>query len=228
MLTTPLFQMFLKHTRYVGLGAMLAFVPVAGRASIVTESINFTVDGADGQVTFTVDTNPGDLSHATSDSAGAYADPTHGLLSLSMVYNGVPYSESDFLDFNFLPIVLLPGNHKLAAGLDYELIGTVVVSGTCTPVAAGSFNCTGPGPGNSATVLGLSPIIEAAVVGGVLSVDALVAGSSTTVPSFGNSLDRHFGSITSESTVPEPGLAPVSAAALAGLWFFRRRKATKA
>jgi hypothetical protein len=232
MLTTPLFQLFLKHARYVGLGALFAILPVSGRASMITEQVNFTVNGLNGVVTFTVDTNPGDPSHSTSDGSGAYADPNDGLLSLNLQYNSVNYTLADFLDTPFLPIVLLPGNTKLAGGLNYELIGAVVTTGSCTG-SAGAFTCTGPPPSNEATVLGFGPTVEADFVTGVATVDASVSGSTTILSLHGNGIRAVQGSITSESissqsTVPEPALAPISAAALAGLWFVRRRKATKA
>ena len=127
MLTAFLFRILLQRARYVGLAALFVVVPIAARASIITEQIDFTVNGLDGEATFTVDT-----TLTTSDTAGAYADPNDGLLSLSLQYNNVDYTLADFLDTPFLPIVLLPGNSKLKAGLDYELIGAVTVGGSCT------------------------------------------------------------------------------------------------
>jgi hypothetical protein len=227
MLTPCPFHRLLKHARYVGLGALLVALPIAGRASIISEEIDFTVGSNNGTVDFTVDT-----SKALSDAptGGPYADPDDGLLSLTLNYNSANYTLADFLDAPFLPIVLLPGNNKLTAGLQYEVIGVVVLDGSCPPDISlpGTFNCTGPGPGNTATILGLSPTIEAATVGGAVTIDASVSGSSTIVPVHGQVLTPVFGSITGEeSTVPEPALFPVIGLAFAGLLFARRRKVTQ-
>ena len=58
MFTTFLFQALLQRARYVGLAALFVVVPIAARASIITEQIDFTVNGLDGEATFTVDTTP--------------------------------------------------------------------------------------------------------------------------------------------------------------------------
>lgn len=225
MLNAFLSHPLLKYARYAGLGVLFAVLPIAGRASTITEQINFTVNGLDGVLDFTVDTTLTDPSHSTSDGSGNYADPNHGLLSLSLQYDSVNYALTDFLDFPALPIVLLPGNTKLKTGLDYELIGAVVATGSCTG-SAGSFTCTGPGPSNEATILGFGPTVQTDFVTGVATVDASVSGSTSILSLHGTGIAAVSGSITSESAVPEPGLAPVSALALAGLWFVRRRKAT--
>ena len=225
MQSTPLVQSIIKQARYLGLGALLAILPISARASIVTEQLNFTVNGLDGVVTFTVDTNLADPSHSTSDGAGGYADPNDGLLALNLQYNSVNYTLADFLDFPAMPIVLLPGNTKLAAGLQYELIGGVVAVGSCTG-SAGFFNCTGPAPSNEATILGFGPTVQTDFVTGVATVDASVSGSSSTLTLTGSGIKAVKGSITGESAVPEPGLLPLSALGLVGLWFVRRRKAT--
>ncbi len=217
-------ESLLKHARYMGLGALILALPIASRASIISEEIDFTVGGNNGQVDFTVDTSK-TLSDAPT--GGNYADPDDGLLSLTMNYNSVNYTLADFLDAPALPIVLLPGNNKLTGGLQYELIGVVVVDGSCLPVMGdpGTFNCTGPGPGDTATILGLSPTIEAATVGGAVTIDASVSGSSSEVPVHGQTLTPTLGSITGEeSAVPEPVLVPVIGLGLAGLFFVRRRK----
>ncbi len=223
MLVTPLVQIIMKHARYVGLGALVAVLPIAARASIITETIDFTVDGINGDLTFTVDENPLDPSHSTSDGAGNYADPNDGLLSLSMQYNSVNYTMADFLDFPFMPIVLLPGNGDLQHGLQYELIGAVVVDGSCTG-SAGFFNCTGAPPSDEATILAFGPKVQSYYVSSVATVDASVSGSSSQLVLTGNGITAIAGSITGESAVPEPALVPVMALTLAGLLFARRRK----
>jgi hypothetical protein len=222
MLTAFPLRMLLHRARYVGLAALFAVVPIAAQASIVTEQINFTVNGVDGEATLTVDTNVLDPSHATSDSAGAYADPSDGLLALSLQYNGNNYTLANFLDTPFLPIVLLPGNSKLQDGLDYELIGAVTVDGSCTG-SSGAFNCTGPGPSNEATILGFGPMIQTDFVSGVSTVDASLSGSSTILALYGSGITHVDGSITGEAAVPEPGYAPLTALGIAGLLFIRRR-----
>ncbi len=218
MLTAFLFRILLQRARYVGLAALFVVVPIAARASIITEQIDFTVNGLDGEATFTVDT-----TLTTSDTAGAYADPNDGLLSLSLQYNNVDYTLADFLDTPFLPIVLLPGNTKLKAGLDYELIGAVTVGGSCTGSAAGFYNCTGPGPSDEATILGFGPTVQSDFVSGVATVDASVSGSSTILSLHGSGITAVQGSITGEAAVPEPGYAPATALCLVGLFFMRRR-----
>ncbi len=222
MFTTFLFQALLQRARYVGLAALFVVVPIAARASIITEQIDFTVNGLDGEATFTVDTTPSDPSHSTSDTDGAYADPDDGLLSLNLQYNNVDYTLADFLDTPFLPVVLLPGNSKLQDGLNFELIGAVTIGGSCTG-SAGFYNCTGPAPSNEATILGFGPTVQTDFVSGVATVDASVSGSSTILSLHGSGITAVQGSITGEAVVPEPGYAPVTALCLVGLFLVRRR-----
>jgi MYXO-CTERM domain-containing protein len=220
MRATPLVQIIMKNARYAGLGALFAVLPIAAHASIITEELDFTVNGLDGEATFTVDTS---LAASDAPAGGAYADPNDGLLSLNLQYNGASYMLGDFLDTPFLPIVLLPGNADLKHGLQYELIGAVTVSGTCTGPGSGFFNCTGPGPSNEATILGFGPTVQSDFVTGVATVDASVSGSASQLKLTGNGITAVTGTITGESAIPEPGYAPLTALALAGLFFTRRR-----
>ncbi len=221
MRAMPLVQIMMKHARYAGLGALLAVLPISVQASsIISEQIDFTVNGLDGEATFTVDTS---LAATDAPTGGAYADPNDGLLSLNMTYNSVNYDLADFLDTPFLPIVLLPGNNKLTAGLQYELIGAVTTTGSCATTGGGFFICTGPPPSNLATVLAFGPIVQTYYVNGVATVDASVSGSSSILSLSGGGISVVKGSITGESVVPEPGLGSLTALGIAGLFFVRRR-----
>src|SRR5580700_9526654 len=215
--TSPV-RIIMKHARYVGLGALFAVLPISARASIITETIDFTVNGFNGDVTFTVDENPLDPSHSTSDGAGNYADPNDGLLSLNMQYNSVNYTLADFLDFPFLPIVLLPGNADLQHGLQYELIGADKVVGSCYG-STGFFSCTGPPPSDEATILCFGPTVQSYFVTCVATVDASVSGSSSRLVLTGDDITAVTGTITGETTAPEPALLPILGLGLAGLWF---------
>jgi hypothetical protein len=108
----PLVRRLLKHARYLGAATLFLVLPIAGRASIIMEEIDFSVNGLNGDAVLTVDTSQ-TLNDFNGTTGGNYADPNDGLLSLNVTYNGANYTMADFLDFNAMPIVLLPGNASL-------------------------------------------------------------------------------------------------------------------
>jgi hypothetical protein len=210
--------------RSTALAALLTIVPVLATASTVTVDFNFALNSIDGS---------GDAVYNPADVAGganAYAAPGAGLVSFDVSYNGQTYSDtsSDLLYSAATPVVFLPGNDTIQHGLSYEFFGVWWVPGTgsCTgSVTSGVFNGT-CSSGTELLLLGRST--EVALFEDVTSVEIANTGNSLAY-NFGYAPDitEITGTISSEAVVtPEPALLPLTAFALAGLWFIRRRKAT--
>jgi hypothetical protein len=214
--------------RLLGLGILLAALPLSVSASIVTVDFSISLNSLTGTGQFsynTADINTG-LPHP-----GPYTDAADGLDSLSLTYKGTTYTNAvvtgpsftagDLLDGSTLPVVFLPGNSSIDDGLQYEAEALWVVSGTCTATAPpGSYTCA------DATILALSRTYPAFLASDVSSVTVSNSGNDIAgVLGSPPGLSVITGSITSEAVVPEPTLLPLVAFGLAGLWFARRRKA---
>jgi hypothetical protein len=212
-----------RSARWLGLGAILAALPLALSASMVTVNFTINVNGLDGQGQFVVDPTA-----ASSDGGGNFAYSGHGLDSFQLTYNGNTYNMADDLDPATLPTVTLPGNLVNPAGLDYGFLALWVVSGSCTGPAP-NFTCVGPGGVGDATLIGLGRnSVQAFLANGLTQVNVSNAGTSFVSYNLGTAPDLSVirGTLTSETVAPEPAALPVMALGLAGLWFVRRRKAT--
>jgi hypothetical protein len=207
-----------------GVCALLAALPLCASASMVTVDFDFSLNSVEGTGSATYDPS---AEGGTTDLY--YADPSHGLFSFQVNYNGGTYTNTSasLLDSTTLPTVFLPGNETITNGLMYEFYGFWVVSGSCSGTTTGSGAGTSySGTCDGATLLafGRTPN-EVALYENVDSIT--INGTGDT---FGAVLGQPFdvttigGTISGESVVPEPAVFPVLALGLAGLWFARRRK----
>ena len=217
MLSVFCSKMMIKSVRCLGLGALLAALPLCVAASTVTVDFSIALNGLDGTGEFTYDP-----TMTATDGLGGYADPANGLDSFSLTYNGTTYTNTSasLLDPAALPAVFLPGNSSVPSGLQYGFLALWVVNGSCSG-SGGSYTC------NDATILGLGRSPGAFLTSNVTTATISFSGSELRY-NLGAAPDvsQIVGSITGESVVtPEPSFFPLTAIALAGLWFARRRKA---
>jgi hypothetical protein len=219
-----------RSVRCVGLGLLLAALPLGLSADTITADFDFTLNGLSGTGTFTYD--PSVATATTMDYVDA--DSGDGLDSLSLTYNSNTYSTATALDYDPSlapplpgPTVFLPGNPTNTNGLQYDIFGFWVVSGSCTGISGfpGYYTCTGTGPDDSATLLGLSRTDEVFLASNVTSAYFSGAGDSLGYVLGGPipAVNTISGTITYQT--PEPSALPLLALSLAGLWFLRRRGA---
>jgi len=211
----------MKSGRWVGVGVLLATLPLALTASTISEGFGISLNGLNGTGTFSYDT-----TKTTADGDGPYADAGDGLTSFDLTYDGTTYTEGESLDSPTLPTVYLPGNTTIPGGLTYGVLAAWVVtgSGSCTPTGGGDYNCAGPGGVGGADIIGVGRNPEAYLYEDVTSASINFTGSYVTY-AFGTDPIKIYGTISSETVVPEPALIPGLILGLAGLWFARRRKA---
>ncbi len=215
-------KMIARSTRWIGLGALMAALPLVMTASTITVDFSIALNGLTGTGDFTYD--PSGIS--TAGNLGPYTDAGDGLQSFELDYDGNSYTTANALDSPTLPTVFLPGNDTLQHGLQYEVFGFWVVSGTCTSTGtAGDYTCTGPGGVGDATLLGLGRSTEAFLASGVTEVSIGNTGSDL-VYNLGLAPDitEVTGTVLSETVTPEPSLLSIMALGFAGLWFARRRQ----
>lgn len=215
-----------RSTRWLGLCALVAALPLAVRASTVAVDFGISLNGLTGAGQFTYD--PAAVS--TAGGLGPYADGADGLESFSLTYDGTTYTNtsanvlggptlSSIPLVNAAPAVFLPGNSTLQNGLQYEFFGLWVVSGSCTGTG-GDYTCS------DATILGLGRSTEAFLASDVTSADISYTGSDL-VYNLGSApgISEITGTITAEAVAtPEPALLSLTTLGLAGLCFARRRK----
>ena len=203
-------KVMIKSARWMGLGALLAALPLPLTASTMEVDFNFTLEGMPGTGVVTYDpTAPG------TDATGHYVDATTGLESFDVTWNGTTYTMTEALDYTTLPELLLPGN-TLVAGGGYGFLGAWVVSGSCTGPAP-DYTCS------DATILGVGANVPSYLAGGVSEFDVMSVSLNN------SSLSTLVIGIDDTSFIrgtPEPALVPVMALAFAGLFFARRHKAT--
>src|SRR5579872_3555951 len=153
--------------RWLGLGILLTALSVGASASTITDSFDFTLNSLPGVGTFTY--NP---ALTGGGVAGGYTDSTDGLESFSITYNSVTYTDKSASLLEG-PTVFLPGNTSITNGLNFDIFGFWVVSGSCSG-GGGYFTCTGP-----ATLLGLSRTDEVFLASNVVS--AVFSGPGNSV-----------------------------------------------
>jgi hypothetical protein len=226
-----LFAVFHKLTtrsaRCLGLGILLAALPIAATASTIT------VDFSAGGLVSSLSSTGTATGVFTYDSAAAtamaspfpYVAPGSGLDSFSLTYGGETFTDNtsttagQLLDPGVLPTVLLPGNALLPPGDNYAIEALWVISGSCTG-SPSAYTCTGPGGVGDATVLGFSREFPAFIATNVTGAD--IGGSGVTYS--GELLlapSVTFGTVT---IAPEPAYLPLTVLAIAGLCFISRRK----
>ena len=201
----------IKSARWLGLGALLAALPLSLTASPVEVDFNFMLEGLPGTVMVTYDptVTPG------TDATGQFVDASTGLDSFDVSWNGNNFTMTEALDYSTLPELLLPGN-TLVAGGGYGILGAWVVSGTCTGPAP-NYTCS------DATILGVGNNVPSYLASGVSAFDVLsVSVNQSSFPTLVIGLDD----TSFIRGTPEPALVPVIGLAFAGLFFARRRKAT--
>jgi hypothetical protein len=210
-------KVMIKPARWLGVGILLAALPLSLMASIVAEEFSINV-GTGGTGDFSYDTD-----HITADIDGPYADQNDGLISFDLTYGGITYREGDALDSTTLPVVYIPPNTTIPSGSPYGFLAAWVISGTCTPAGAGAFTCAGPGGVGGATIAGVGRQYQSFLYEDVTGALFDDSGSFLRY-TFGVDPVKIYGTV-SETAVPEPALIPVLALGLAGLYFARRRKA---
>jgi hypothetical protein len=224
MLSLNCANAMIKSARWLGVGVLMAALPLSITASTVGENFSILLNGVTGNGSFSYDT-----SKTTSDGDGPYADYNDGLTSFNLTYSGTTYIESESLDYETLPAVYLPGNSTIPAGLTYGILAAWVLngSGSCTATsvspAGDQYTCAGPGGVGGATILGVGRSAQSFLYEDVVSAEIDYTGSNVTY-AFGTNPVKIYGTL-SESAVPEPAVIPVLALGLAGLLFARRRKA---
>jgi hypothetical protein len=218
----PLFRS-VGFLRSAGVCALLAALPLCASASLITVDFDFSLNDLTGTGEVVYDPS---LEGGTTDLF--YADPTHGLSSFQVDYNGNTYTDTSasLLDSVTLPTVFLPGNEKITDGLTYEFYAYWVVSGTCTGTTTGSgagLTYNGTCDGATLLVLGRTPY-DVALFENVDTITITDTGDSLgSVVGDPNGVTAIGGSITGESVVPEPALFPGLLLALAALLFARRK-----
>jgi hypothetical protein len=191
----------IRSARWLGLGALLAALPLSVTAASVTEDFSVSLDGLPGTIQFTYDPLPADELH---DADGYYVDAGNGLDSFQLTYNSVTYSLTTPPGQILLsPTVFLPGNSTIPAGDTYAFLAVWLISGS---IADGN-----------ATIIGVGRDPGAFMATDVSAFDVFGSGSTLLYGIDGN--------VTAGTITPEPVLFPVTALGLAGLWFARRRKA---
>ncbi len=203
MLPSNRVSVLIKSARWLGLGALLAVLPLSVTASTVTVDFTFSLNGDPGSGSFTY--NSADFA---TDADGNYVDAAHGLETFDVTYLSTNYNMSDALDAPTLPEVFLPGNSIIVNGptLDgqtYGVLATWVISGSLAD--------------SDATVLGLGTSLQSYLLFGTSSLTTTGSGSDLL-------LQFDADSYTLGVFTPEPALLPVLALGLAGLLLFARRR----
>jgi hypothetical protein len=207
MLPSNRVSVLIRSARWLGLGALLAALPLTATASNVTVDFTFALNGDPGSGSFIYNS-----TDFLTDADGNYVDAATGLESFDITYLGTTYDMSEALDSPTLPEVFLPGNSIIVNGptLDgetYGVLGTWVISGSLA--------------GGDATVLGVGTSLQSYLLFGTSSLTTTGSGSDLL-------LQFDADSYVLGVFTPEPALLPVLALGLAGLLFFaRRRKATQ-
>lgn len=230
MLPAIFLKLTTRSARCLGFGILLAALPIVGTASTI--SVDFSIDGlvssfsASGTATGELTYNPADIATTGSNGPYPYTDPNDGLVSFSVTYGGVTYTNTSasLLDPSVLPTAYLPGNASLQHGLSYEFDAIWVISGSCTGLPS-SYTCTGPGGMGTATVLGFSRSAPVYLASDVTGVELTGMGGNISGQFGSPGLSVIQGTITSEAVAPEPTLLLLTLCGLAGLWFVRRRRA---
>ena len=200
-----------RPARWLGLATLLvAALPLSVAASSVTEDFTFNIGGINGtgEVTF-------DPADALSDSSGPYVDAAQGLTEFDLSYNGI---SSYDLGNALAAEVFLPGN-------DYN--GPAIPAGEFA--VFGYWVVPGSDVGGFESLIGVDRHGNAFLLNGVndTSVSFSGSGSSLTLQVCRSSTDCPDFSYTKGAVTPEPSLVPLTALALAGLWFARRRKSVQ-
>jgi hypothetical protein len=201
----------IRSARWLGLGVLLATLPLSMTASTVTVGFGFLLDGTPGSVVATYESTATPLY----DTTGTYLDASDGLDTLEVTWGGNTYLDTAAIDYNTLPELLLPGN-TLVSGGGYGFLGDWVVQGS------------GGIPGGN--VIGLSANVPVYLLTdvSVFSVGGGVGAGTKANPASTLDIGADFASITEGTvTTPEPALIPVLAFGLAGLCFARRRRAIR-
>lgn len=213
-----------KNKATLCLGAITLLMPLIATASTVTVDFSFSLGGTNGsgEVMF-------DPTLATSDADGPFANNANGLTEFDLTYNGHTYTMGDALDFPTAPEVFLPGNsyHNTIPAGQIGLFGFWVVPGTDT----GGFE----------SLIGINRLGQVKLYTGVEDSTVSFLNNPTQDP--GSTLDNPGSSLTIGvcptqadcpnftqtvgSVTPEPALIPLMSLGLVGLWFARRRKATR-
>jgi hypothetical protein len=196
-----------RWVRCLGIGALLAALPFSANASSIVEDFAFNIGGSPGtgEVTF----NPSD---ALTDSYGQYVDAPPGLTEFDLTFGGHSYNISEALAAE----VFLPGN-------DYN--------NTIGPGQIGVFAywvVPGSDLGGFESLVGVDRSGHAFLLSGVeaSTISFTGSGSSLTLQVCPGDDCPNFHA-TMGAIAPEPSLFPLSALALVGLWFMRRRRASQ-
>jgi hypothetical protein len=207
----PCFYLIIRSARWLGLATLLvAALPLSVAASSVTEDFTFSIAGINGtgEVTF-------DPADALSDASGPYVDAVQGLTEFDLSYNGI---SSYDLGNALAAEVFLPGN-------DYN--GPAIPAGEFA--VFGYWAVPGSDVGGFESLIGVDRHGNAFLLNGVndSSISFSGSGSSLTLQVCPSSRDCPDFSYTKGAVTPEPSLVPLTALALAGLWFARRRKSVQ-
>jgi hypothetical protein len=210
-------QMLSRSVRWLGLGVLLAALPLSLPASIVTVDFGITLGAMTGTGNFTYDS-----TLALTDVYGSYVNASNtGLQAFNLTYNGHTYTMADSLDAPILPTVFLPGNTyppSVPPG-DFGFLAVWVVPGSVS------------GPYES--LIGVGRGVPAFLLTNVVTSTVSFTGSGssetfhvcTIVDSVKPCPDLGVttGTVTSEAVTPEPALFPIIGLGIAGLWFARRK-----